>query len=85
MEAATAAANFARMLSAVRRRHESFEILEQGVVCARLVPAAERQGNSHDLADDLASSELPGEERHALAAALHKGKTALKPLWNPWG
>lgn len=85
MEATTVAANFARMLSAVRQRHESFEIQEDGVACACLVPVVERKGDSHDLAGDLAQAELPREDRRALAAALRKGRNTLKPLKNPWG
>jgi hypothetical protein len=47
---------------------------------ALLVPAAAPSCNSHELAADLASANLPAEDRRNLAAAIRKGRKALKPL-----
>jgi len=85
LEAAKAAENFTRFLGQVRLHQESFRIVKGGVPCAYLIPAGERGCNSHEFAADLASAEITVKERHALAAALHRGRKALKPLKNPWG
>jgi antitoxin (DNA-binding transcriptional repressor) of toxin-antitoxin stability system len=79
----------ARSLSAcvnrVYSRKESFAIARLGVPYALLVPAAAKGCNSHELAADLTSADLPAEDRRNLAAAIRKGRRALKPLQNPWG
>jgi antitoxin (DNA-binding transcriptional repressor) of toxin-antitoxin stability system len=85
LEAAKAAENFTRFLSQVLLHRESFEIVKGGVPCAYLVPTGERGCNSHEFAEDLASAEISVEDRHALAAAVRRGRKALKPLKNPWG
>ena len=64
---------------------ESFAIAKFGVPYALLVPATETGCNSHELAADLAGANLPAEDRRNLAAAIRKGRRALKPLKNPWG
>lgn len=50
-----------------------------------LVPASPSGCNSHELADDLAGAGLSAEDRRELAAAVRKGRKALKSLKNPWG
>ena len=85
LEADKAAANFARVLNTVSSLHESFVIVQQGVPCACLVPAAERPGDSHELASDLAGAELSAADRRSLTATIHHGRKALQPLKNPWG
>ncbi len=79
----------ARSLSAcanrVYSRKESFAIAKLGVPYALLVPATPTGCDSHELAADLAGAELPAEDRRHLAAAVRKGRKALKPLKNPWG
>jgi len=85
LEAAKAAENFTRFLSQVLLHQETFKIVKEGVACAYLVPAGGRGCNSHEFAEDLASAELTVEDRRALAAAIRRGRKALKPLKNPWG
>ncbi len=79
----------ARSLSAcverVYSRKESFAIAKLGIPYALLVPVTETGCNSHELAADLASANLPAGDRRNLAAAIRKGRKALKPLKNPWG
>ena len=45
----------------------------------------EEKPHTGDLADDLAKARLNIADKRALAAAVRKGRTALKPLKNPWG
>jgi antitoxin (DNA-binding transcriptional repressor) of toxin-antitoxin stability system len=86
VEANKAAENFTRFLSQVLARQESFKIVKKGVPCAYLVPAGEHKCDSHELAEDLASAEFSEkEDRRDLAAALARGRKALKSLKNPWG
>jgi hypothetical protein len=85
LEAVKAAENFTRLLSQVRLHQESFKIVRAGVPCAYLIPTSERGCNSHEFADDLASADIAVEDRRALAAAIRRGRKALKPLKNPWG
>jgi hypothetical protein len=85
LEAAEAAEDFTRYLSQVLLHRESFQIVKGGVPCAYLIPTGEHGCSSHELAADLASAEITVQDRHALAAALHRGRKALKPLKNPWG
>jgi hypothetical protein len=84
LEAAKAAENITRFLSEVRLRQESFKIVRKGVPFAYLVPADERGCNSHEFAADLANARSGAEDRRALAAAVRRGRNALKPLRNPW-
>ncbi len=85
VEADKAAENFTRFLSRVLARQESVAIVKEGVPCAYLVPAGEQKCDSHEFAEDIASAELTDEDRRALAAAVRRGRKALKPLKNPWG
>jgi antitoxin (DNA-binding transcriptional repressor) of toxin-antitoxin stability system len=86
VEANKAAENFTRFLSQVLARQESYEIVKEGVPCAYLVPAGEHEHkcDSYELAEDLASAELSDKDRRTLAAAVRRGRKALKPLKNPW-
>jgi antitoxin (DNA-binding transcriptional repressor) of toxin-antitoxin stability system len=79
-----AARSFNDFVNRVYSRKESFAIAKLGVPYALLVPAA-TGCNSHELAADLASANLPAEDRRHLAAAIRKGRRALKPVKNPWG
>lgn len=85
LEATKAAADFARVLNAVHSRQESFEIVQQGVPCAHLIPVLTQGSSSHELADDLAGAELSTADRRSFAATLRQGREALTPLQNPWG
>lgn len=85
MEAAKAAGNFMRLLSQVRLHQESFRIVREGVPCAYVIPAGGRVCDSHEFAEALASAEIMVPDRRALAAAVRRGRKALKPLKNPWG
>jgi antitoxin (DNA-binding transcriptional repressor) of toxin-antitoxin stability system len=80
-----ASRSFSDWVNRVYSRKESFAIVKLGVPYALLVPAAAPGCNSHELAADLASANLPAEDRRNLAAAIRKGRKALKPLKNPWG
>ena len=79
-----AARNLAGCVKQVYRRHESFELVDKGVACARLVPVNGTGCNTHELADDLAEIELPAADRRALASAIRKGRRQFKALKNPW-
>jgi hypothetical protein len=85
LEASQLAAQFAKFLEQVHSLHASFRIVKKGVPYGYLVPAVGPGCNSHELADDLAEAELSDEDRRAFAAAIRKGRKALKPLKNPWG
>jgi hypothetical protein len=76
---------FSACVNRVYSRKESFAIVKLGVPHALLVPAPVRGCNSHELADDLAKASLSIEDKRAVAAAVRKGREALKPLKNPWG
>jgi antitoxin (DNA-binding transcriptional repressor) of toxin-antitoxin stability system len=80
-----ASRSFSDFVNRVYSRKESFAIAKLGVPYALLVPAAATGCNSHELAADLAGANLPAEDRRNLAAAILKGRKALKPLKNPWG
>jgi antitoxin (DNA-binding transcriptional repressor) of toxin-antitoxin stability system len=80
-----ASRSFGDWVNRVYSRKESFAIVKLGVPYALLVPAAAPACNSHELATDLASANLPAEDRRNLAAAIRRGRKALKPLKNPWG
>lgn len=76
---------FSECVNRVYSRKESFEIVKLGVPYALLVPPPVRGCSSHELADDLAGGDLTLEHKRAFAAALRRGRKALKPLKNPWG
>jgi antitoxin (DNA-binding transcriptional repressor) of toxin-antitoxin stability system len=84
MDAAKMAESFPTCLGRVVSRRESFEIVKEGIPCAYLVPAATRQSNSHQVAEDIAGVELSLAERRALSSAIFAGRKALKLLKNPW-
>ena len=85
VEADKAAENFTKFLGQVLAHGKSLVIVKEGVACAYLVPAGEPKCDSHELAEDLASAELADEDRRTLAAAVRRGRQALKLLKNPWG
>jgi PHD/YefM family antitoxin component YafN of YafNO toxin-antitoxin module len=85
VEADKAAENFTKFLGQVLAHQKSLAIVKEGVPCAYLVPAGAPKCDSHEFAEDLASAELANEDRHALAAAIRRGRQSLKPLKNPWG
>lgn len=80
-----AAKNLYSCLKTVYHKHESFELVEDGIPYAHLVPVSGANCNTHQLADDLAPAALGTDDRRALAAAIRKGRKNLKPLKNPWG
>jgi len=84
LDAAEIGESFPRFLRRVVSRRESFEIVKEGVPCAYLLPARALQTSSHELAEDLAGVELAAADRHALAAAIRRGRQALKSPKNPW-
>jgi hypothetical protein len=85
VEASKISAKFGKFLDEVHSLHTSFRIVKDGVSHGYLVPASEPGCNSHELAADLAETELSAEDRHEFAAAIAKGRKVLKPLKNPWG
>ena len=80
-----ASRSFSECVNRVYARKETFAIVKLGVPYALLVPASPAGCNSHELAEDLAKTDLPAEDRRALAVAVRKGRKALKSLKNPWG
>ena len=80
-----ASRSFRDCVNRVYSRKETFAIVKLGVPYALLVPALPEGCNSHELADDLAQADLPAEDRRELAAAVRKGRKALKSLKHPWG
>jgi antitoxin (DNA-binding transcriptional repressor) of toxin-antitoxin stability system len=80
-----ASRSFSECVNRVYSRKETFAIVKLGVPYALLVPASPTGCNSHELADDLADAALPAEDRRKLAAAVRKGRRALKSPKNPWG
>ena len=80
-----ASRSFSECVNRVYSRKETFAIVKLGVPYALLVPASPAGCNSHELADDLAGATLTAEDRRELAAAVHNGRRALKPLKHPWG
>ena len=80
-----ASKSFSDCVNRVYSRKETFAIVKLGVPYALLVPASTEGCNSHELADDLAHADLPAEDRRDLAAAVRKGRKALKSLKTPWG
>ena len=85
LDAMKMAENFPDFLGRVVSRRESFEIVQEGIPCAYLVPIGTAQCDSHDLAEDIAGAALNAADRRALASAIQRGRKALKPLKNPWG
>ena len=79
-----AAKNLFSCVKAVYLKHESYELVKNGVAYAHLVPANGAGCNTHELADDVDETELNAEDRRALASAVRKGRKLLKPLKNPW-
>lgn len=80
-----ASRSFIECVNRVYSRNETFAVVKLGVPYALLVPASPSGCNTHELADDLAGAALPAEDRRGLAAAVRKGRKALKRLENPWG
>jgi hypothetical protein len=80
-----ASKSFSDCLERVYSQKESFAITKLGILYAMLVSAPPAACNSHELADDLAKSNMSQRERCAFGAALEKGRKMLKPLKNPWG
>lgn len=80
-----ASRSFSECVNRVYSRKETFAIVQLGVPYALLVPASPEGCNSHELADDLVNADVPAEDRRDLAAAVRKGRKALKPLKNPRG
>ena len=78
----------AKTLSACLRmvnRGQSFEVVRNGVPCARLVPIDKTHGDTYALAHALRSTVLTSEARSGWAGAVAKGRKSLKPFTNPWG
>lgn len=80
-----ASRNLSECVNRVYSRKVSFAIVKLGVPYALLVPASAPRCNSHELAGDLAEAALPMDDRRAFAAAVRRGRKALKPAKNPWG
>ncbi len=76
--------NFADCLKRVYHQHESYELVNNGIAYAHLVPANEESCNTHELADDLDEAELSAADRRVLASGVCKGRKILKALKNPW-
>jgi prevent-host-death family protein len=76
--------NLAACVKRVYHRHESYELVKNGVPHARLIPVNGAGCDTHGLADDLAGVELKPDDRRAFASAVRKARKHLKPLRNPW-
>lgn len=85
LEASKISAQFAKILDEVDSLQTSFRIVKNGVPYGYLIPSSEPGCNSHELANDLAETELSAEDRRELATVISKGRKVLKPLKNPWG
>ena len=81
---AEAAKKLGGCVKLVYSRHESFELVRNGVPHAHLVPVNACGCNTHELADDLAEAQILTEDRRALGFEIRKGRKQFKPLKNPW-
>jgi antitoxin (DNA-binding transcriptional repressor) of toxin-antitoxin stability system len=79
-----AAKNLPACLKRVYYKHESYELIKNGVPYARLVPPNGASCNTHELADDVDEVKFSAEDRRTLASAIRKGRKTLKSLKNPW-
>jgi hypothetical protein len=68
-----AVGRFDHWLERVSSRHESFEVVDEGVPCALLVPAP-GVCSTYDLADDLTNARFDLQERRAFGEALRKSR-----------
>jgi antitoxin (DNA-binding transcriptional repressor) of toxin-antitoxin stability system len=75
-----AARNLTDCVERVFRQRESFELVRNGEPRAHLVPVSGTGCTTHDLADDLAGTQLSVGDRRALRLAIRKGRQRLKPL-----
>jgi len=86
MKTLTVAEAAKKLTGCVKRvyyRHESFELVANGVPHARRAPVNGSGCDTHELGDDLAESRLFTRDRRALGSAIRKGRKQLKPLKNP--
>jgi len=81
---AKASSNFKHWVDRVCRTGESYEVVDQGIPCARLVPIP-RNCTAHEFAEDLETAALDPKEEAAYRATIRKARAVLKPLKNPWG
>jgi antitoxin (DNA-binding transcriptional repressor) of toxin-antitoxin stability system len=82
---AEAARDLDSWLQVVHKEGETYELVKGGVPYARLVPVPGGRFSSHDLAKDLAGTNLEAEDRREMAVAVRKGRKQFKGLKNPWG
>ena len=81
---AKASSNFKHWVDRVCRTGESYEVVDEGIPCARLVPVP-HASNAHEVADDLEAAALDRKEEAAYRATIRTARDVLKPLKNPWG
>jgi prevent-host-death family protein len=80
---AEASNNLKRWVDRVCRKGESYEVVEKGVPCARLVPVP-RICTAHEFAQDLGNATLDPKDEAAYSSTIRKGRKLLKPIKNPW-
>ncbi len=79
-----ASRNFADCVNRARYQNVAFELLKNGRAVARLLPANEKVCFGRDLADALASVELPQNEARAWNRELRVARDKLKSPTNKW-
>ncbi len=81
---AEAARDFAECVNRAHHRNQTFVLVKDGVPYARLVPVGAPVCHGRDLAEVLASVELPDEEAHAWNQDLQSGRKKLDAPSDKW-
>jgi antitoxin (DNA-binding transcriptional repressor) of toxin-antitoxin stability system len=79
-----AARNFADCVNRAHYQSVTFVLLRNGSPVARLVPDAERVCTGRDLAEALATAELPEDEARAWHRDLQAARKKLKAPGDKW-
>jgi antitoxin (DNA-binding transcriptional repressor) of toxin-antitoxin stability system len=79
-----AARNFADCVNRAHYQNVTFVLLKNGTPFARLVPENARVCSGRDLAEVLASTELPDEAARAWRHDLKVARRSLKPAAEKW-
>ena len=79
-----AARNFADCVNRVHYQNMTFVLLKNGEPFARLEPEKRKACAGRDLAEALASTELPEKEAKAWRRDLRAARKRLKPATNKW-
>ena len=79
-----AARNFADCINRVHYQNMTFVLLKNGEPFARLEPEKRRECAGRDLAEALATTELPEKEAKAWGRDLRRARKRLKRPANKW-